>query len=99
MAYVSLPAVPGARFGCRTAGPQAGHAVDALARLIKGRPPEPASLRYVSRAVSLGRKDAVVQFTHLDTLRKRYVTGRTGAMAKELTAWGGRFGSRTGITG
>jgi len=93
-------AVPGARFGCQTAGPQAGHAVDTLARLIKGRAPEPYPLRYVSRAVSLGRKDAVVQFTHLDdTLRNWYVTGRTGVMAKELATRGGRWGSRMGITG
>ncbi|MCQ4206869.1 NAD(P)/FAD-dependent oxidoreductase [Streptomyces longispororuber] len=95
-----VAAVPGARFGCQSAGPQGKHAADVLARLTAGREPAPYPLRYVSRALSIGRKDAVIQFTHFDdSLRTAYVTGRTGTLIKELACRGGKFGARTGITG
>ncbi|MGW1024947.1 NAD(P)/FAD-dependent oxidoreductase [Streptomyces sp. NPDC002577] len=91
-------AVPGARFGCQTAGAQAGAAADALAGLIQGRKPEPYSLRYVARCVSLGRKDAVAQFTHRDdALRDSYVKGRTAVVAKGITVSGAKYGSRKAI--
>ncbi|MEV7542878.1 FAD-dependent oxidoreductase [Streptomyces sp. NPDC089915] len=90
-------AVPGARFACALAGPQAAHAADALARLAEGRTPGPYSPRYVGRAVTLGRKQAVGQFTHPDdTLRRGYVTGRTAVLLKELASRGGKFAARTG---
>ncbi|MDX3537548.1 FAD-dependent oxidoreductase [Streptomyces sp. MB09-01] len=90
-------AVPGARFACALATPQAAHAVDTLARLSEGRQPEPYSLRYLARAVTLGRKDAVGQFTRADdSLRRAYVTGRTAAVIKELASRGGKYGARTG---
>ncbi|WP_037871312.1 NAD(P)/FAD-dependent oxidoreductase [Streptomyces sp. SPB074] len=93
-------AVPGARFGCQTAGPQAAHAVDVLARLVAGREPKPYPLRYVGRCVSLGRADAVMQFTHLDdSLRTARLGGRTGARAKELIVRAAAFGSRKGFSG
>ncbi|MFF3841434.1 NAD(P)/FAD-dependent oxidoreductase [Streptomyces sp. NPDC001930] len=90
-------AVPGARFACALATPQAAHAADTLARLIEGRKPEPYALRYVARAVTLGRNNAVGQFTRPDdTLRRAYVTGRTAVVIKELASRGGRYGARTG---
>ncbi|MEJ8643321.1 FAD-dependent oxidoreductase [Streptomyces sp. MS1.HAVA.3] len=90
-------AVPGARFACALATPQATHAADTLARLIEGRKPEPYSLRYVARAVTLGRKNAVGQFTRPDdTLRRACVTGRTAVVIKELASRGGKYGARTG---
>ncbi|MFD7262661.1 FAD-dependent oxidoreductase [Streptomyces sp. NPDC059874] len=90
-------AVPGARFACALAAPQAAHAVDTLAHLIEGRKPEPYSLRYVARAVTLGRKNAVGQFTRPDdTLRRAYLTGRTAVAIKELASRGGKYGARTG---
>ncbi|MFJ6755034.1 NAD(P)/FAD-dependent oxidoreductase [Streptomyces sp. NPDC091273] len=90
-------AVPGARFACALATPQAAHAADTLARLSEGRPPEPYSLRYVARAVTLGRKDAVGQFTRPDdSLRRACVTGRTAAVVKEMASRGGKYGARTG---
>ncbi|KUJ68536.1 hypothetical protein ACZ90_18295 [Streptomyces albus subsp. albus] len=90
-------AVPGARFACALAGPQAAHAVDTLTRRLRGRKPEPYSPRYIARAVSLGRKRAVGQLTRPDdTLRRIYVTGRTGAVIKELASRGGKYGARTG---
>ncbi|MFG3510008.1 NAD(P)/FAD-dependent oxidoreductase [Streptomyces sp. NPDC047821] len=90
-------AVPGARFACALAAPQAAHAVNTLARLIAGREPTPYAVRYVARAVTLGRKNAVGQFTRPDdTLRRAYVTGRTAVVIKELASRGGKFGARTG---
>ncbi|GAA0273948.1 hypothetical protein GCM10010302_09470 [Streptomyces polychromogenes] len=90
-------AVPGARFACALAAPQAAHAADALARLIEGRRPEPYSPRYVARAVTLGRKNAVGQFTRPDdSLRRACVTGRTAVVLKELASRGGKYGARTG---
>ncbi|HEY9390950.1 MAG TPA: FAD-dependent oxidoreductase [Mycobacteriales bacterium] len=91
-------AVPGSRFACQTAVPQAAHAVNTLARLIEGRKPKPYSLHYRARCVSLGRKEAVGQFTRPDdTLRRIYVTGRTAAVVKEMASRGARYGARTGI--
>ncbi|MFG2986007.1 NAD(P)/FAD-dependent oxidoreductase [Streptomyces sp. NPDC048258] len=93
-------AVPGARFACALAAPQAAHAANTLARLIEGRRPEPYSLRYVARAVTLGRKDAVGQFTRLDdSLRRTCFTGRTAAVVKELASRGGKYAARTGTGG
>ncbi|MFJ4701767.1 NAD(P)/FAD-dependent oxidoreductase [Streptomyces sp. NPDC088768] len=100
LAVGDCAAVPGARFGCQTAGPQAAHAVDVLARLVAGREPKPYPLRYVGRCVSLGRADAVMQFTHLDdSLRTAHLEGRTGARAKELIVRAAAFGSRKGFSG
>ncbi|WP_431036058.1 NAD(P)/FAD-dependent oxidoreductase [Streptomyces sp. P6-2-1] len=93
-------AVPGTRFGCQTAGPQAAHAVDVLARLLADREPEPYPLRYVGRCVSLGRRDAVMQFTRRDdSLRDAHLGGRTGARVKEFIVRSAAFGSRKGISG
>lgn len=90
-------AVPGARPACQTATPQAAHAANALARLAKGRTPKPHSMRYVARAVSLGRKDAVVQFTRRDdSLRRAYAAGPVAVVLKELGSRGAKWGARTG---
>ncbi|RSS46645.1 dehydrogenase [Streptomyces sp. WAC07061] len=93
-------AVPGARFACALATPQAAHAADTLVRLIGGREPEPFALRYVARAVTLGRKGAVAQFTRRDdTLRRACLTGRAAVVLKELGSRGGKYGARTGVGG
>ncbi|MFG1952055.1 NAD(P)/FAD-dependent oxidoreductase [Micromonospora sp. NPDC048830] len=90
-------AVPGARFACQSAEPQAAHAADTLVRLVEGREPEPYSLRYLAVCVSVGRRDAVVQFARRDdTLRRAYLGGRTAAVLKEVACRGARFGARTG---
>lgn len=90
-------AVPGTRFACQSAGPQGAQAVNNLALLLKGRAPQPYAVRYVARAVTLGRRDAVAQFTHRDdTLRRGYLTGRTAARIKEMGSRGAKYGARTG---
>ncbi|GAB3262072.1 NAD(P)/FAD-dependent oxidoreductase [Arthrobacter pigmenti] len=90
-------AAPGARPACQTATPQAAHAANALARLAKGHTPKPHSTRYVAKAVSLGRKDAVVQFTRRDdTLRRAYTAGPVAVVLKELGSRGAKWGARIG---
>ncbi|MFJ8162450.1 NAD(P)/FAD-dependent oxidoreductase [Streptomyces sp. NPDC096136] len=90
-------AVPGARFACALAAPQAAHAADALALLIEGRRPGPYAPRYVARAVTLGRKNAVGQFTRPDdSLRRAHFTGRSAAALKELASRAGKYAARTG---
>ncbi|MGV9758683.1 NAD(P)/FAD-dependent oxidoreductase [Streptomyces tricolor] len=91
-------AVPGARFGCQTAAPQAGAAVEALARFAEGRAPEPYALHYVARCVSLGGRDAVAQFTHRDdTLRDRYLKGRAAVLFKKIVFVGTKVGTRKAV--
>ncbi|GIH22566.1 dehydrogenase [Acrocarpospora phusangensis] len=91
-------AVPGARMACQSAEPQAAHAADNLARLVEGHKPRPFTPRYLALGVSLGRKDAVAQFTHLDdTLRRAYIAGRTAAVVKEGACRGATFGARAAI--
>jgi hypothetical protein len=52
---------------------------------------------YVALGVSLGRNDAVGQFTHRDdTPRRTYVAGRTGVVVKELATRSARYGAGTG---
>ncbi|MET9450328.1 NAD(P)/FAD-dependent oxidoreductase [Streptomyces cinerochromogenes] len=90
--------VPGARFGCQTAAPQAGAAVEVLARLAEGRAPEPYALHYVARCVSLGRKDAVAQFTQRDdTLRDRHIKGRAAVLFKKIVYVGTKYGTRKAV--
>ncbi|WP_228834971.1 hypothetical protein [Nocardia abscessus] len=70
-------------FACYTALPQAIHAADNFARLRKNREPEPHTFPYWNRGISLGRRDAITQFTHTDdTVRRAYLAGR-GAVALE----------------
>lgn len=90
-------AVPGARLACQTAMPQGAHAANTLARLVRGRKPRPYSMGYLGLGVSLGRKDAVAQFTRRDdTPRRAYIAGRTAAVLKEGASRGAKFGAGTG---
>jgi NADH dehydrogenase FAD-containing subunit len=89
--------VPGSRFACYTAEPQGIHAANTLARLVEGHQPKPFSLGYLAFNVSLGRKDAVGQFTRRDdTPRRVYLAGRAGAVVKEAGSRSALFGARTG---
>ncbi|MFH9398531.1 FAD-dependent oxidoreductase [Streptomyces sp. NPDC017638] len=90
--------VVGARFGCQTAAPQARAAADALARLAGGREPEPYELRYAARCVSLGRKDAVAQFTHPDdSLKDGHLKGFTAVAFKRMVFTGTRYLTRKAV--
>ncbi|WP_433622892.1 NAD(P)/FAD-dependent oxidoreductase [Nocardia sp. CA-120079] len=92
-------AVPGARFACYTALPQAIHAADNFARLLAGRKPKPHSFPYFSRGLSLGRKDAIAQFTHTDdTVRRTYFAGRTAVALKEMATHSAFSSARAGVS-
>jgi NADH dehydrogenase FAD-containing subunit len=89
-------AVPGSRAACATAMPQGAHAADTLARMIQGRKPEPYSMGYAGQALSLGRRDGLLQASRRnDTVRRLYVAGRTAAVSKERICRYARFGART----
>ncbi|MFD0360291.1 FAD-dependent oxidoreductase [Nocardia sp. GCM10030253] len=92
-------AVPGARFACYTALPQAIHAADNFARLLKGRKPKPHSFPYWNRGLSLGRKDAVTQFTHADdSVRRAYLAGRSAVALKEMGTHSAFSTARAGVS-
>ncbi|TQM32185.1 NAD(P)/FAD-dependent oxidoreductase [Nocardia bhagyanarayanae] len=90
-------AVPGARFACYTALPQAIHAADNFARLVRGRKPKPHSFPYWARGVCLGRKDAVTQLTHADdTVREAFFGGRAAVVLKEMASSSAFSSARAG---
>lgn len=89
-------AVPNARFACATATPQGAHAATTLARLIAGREPKQFSMGYTGQALSLGRRDGLVQASRRDdTPRRLYVSGRLAAFGKEAINRYAKYGSRT----
>lgn len=89
-------AVPGARLSCATATPQGAHAADTLARINDGRSPKRYSMGYNGQAVSLGRKDGLLQMSRRDdTPRRLRLSGRSAAFAKERISRYAKYGSRT----
>ncbi|MER7463686.1 FAD-dependent oxidoreductase [Streptomyces sp. NPDC097981] len=69
---------------CQSGIPTAVYTADAIALRLAGREPGPFRFGYVHQPVSLGRRDAVVQFTHGDdTPRRWYLTGRAAVAYKE----------------
>ncbi|GLX95146.1 FAD-dependent oxidoreductase [Herbidospora sp. NBRC 101105] len=91
-------AVPGARMSCQASEPQGATAALNVARTIQGRELTPHVVRFVAVCVSLGRADAVAQFTHFDdSPRRAYLAGRTGAVLKEQVTRGTVFGAKAGI--
>ncbi|UCM90449.1 NAD(P)/FAD-dependent oxidoreductase [Streptomyces marincola] len=89
-------AVPGSRASCATAMPQGAHAADTLARAVGGRRPTAFSMSYAGQALSLGRRDGVIQLSHRDdTVRRRHLAGRAAAGIKERVCRFTLFGART----
>ncbi|WP_342213116.1 NAD(P)/FAD-dependent oxidoreductase [Nocardia wallacei] len=69
---------------CQSGIPTAAYAADAIARRLRGKKVRPFRFGYFHQPVSLGRRDAVIQFTHADDTPKRwYLTGRTAVFYKE----------------
>ena len=77
------------RFGtlhgtCQSGMPTGVHAAASIARELDGKQPRPFRFGYYHRPVSLGRGDAVVQFTRPDdSPRRAYLTGRAAVWYKE----------------
>lgn len=72
---------------CQSGVPSAVYVADAIARGLRGKAVEPFRFGYLHQPVSIGRRDAVVQFTRADdTPRRWYLTGRSAAVYKELVS-------------
>ncbi|MFD7284679.1 NAD(P)/FAD-dependent oxidoreductase [Streptomyces sp. NPDC059863] len=69
---------------CQGGMPTGVHAAVSICRVLKGKPPKPFRFGYYHTPVSLGRHDAVAQFTRPDdSPRRLYLTGGMAARYKE----------------
>ncbi|MEV5837732.1 FAD-dependent oxidoreductase [Nocardia sp. NPDC052112] len=69
---------------CQSGLPTAAYTADTIARQLKGKTVKPFRFGYFHQPVSLGRKDAVIQFTKADDTPGRfYLTGRAAVLYKE----------------
>lgn len=69
---------------CQSGMPTAAHTADEIARALRGEEPEPFRFGYFHQSLSLGRRDAVTQFTQADgTPRRACFTGRAAAVYKD----------------
>jgi NADH dehydrogenase len=72
---------------CQGGMPTAVHAAASIVRELRGRAPRPFRFGYVHAPVSLGRGDAVIQFTHPDdSPKKLHLTGRRAVWYKETVS-------------
>ncbi|GGN69480.1 NAD(P)/FAD-dependent oxidoreductase [Nocardia rhizosphaerihabitans] len=94
---VALGADP-LRMSCQAAIPSGIHAAETVLRLRAGLSPKPLRRRYIGQAVSLGRKNALVQFTDFTDrpLPQLVLTHGGAALLKEqicrATVRGGQLG-------
>lgn len=71
--------------GCVSAMPMGAHAGENIRRIVRGDTPAPFAFGLVARCISLGRRDALTQFTDKDgNPRAKIWTGRRAIIAKEL---------------
>ncbi|WP_267461863.1 NAD(P)/FAD-dependent oxidoreductase [Streptomyces solaniscabiei] len=69
---------------CQGGMPTGVHAALSIDRVLRGKKPKPFRFGYYHTPVSLGRADAVVQFTRPDDSPRRFcLTGRTAVRYKE----------------
>ncbi|OBG20748.1 pyridine nucleotide-disulfide oxidoreductase [Mycolicibacterium celeriflavum] len=72
---------------CQSGIPTAVHAAASIARDLKGKSPKRFRFGYVHQPVSLGRHDAVIQFTRADDAPGRfYLAGPVAAAYKETVS-------------
>ncbi|MEV6104892.1 FAD-dependent oxidoreductase [Streptomyces sp. NPDC051940] len=72
---------------CQSGIPTGAYTADTIARVLRGRRAKPFRYGYFHQPVSLGRRDAVIQFTHADdTPRRTRLTGRAAVMYKEMVS-------------
>lgn len=73
------------RMACATAMPMAARAADNVAAVLQQEKLQPFHMRYYFQCISLGRGDALIQRVHADdTPMESVITGKTGALFKEL---------------
>lgn len=83
-AAMRMPGGQELRMACATGLPVAQQAVRAIMARRSGRPVKPFRFRYVQQCISLGRRDALVQFVNrFDQPVERVLTGRIAALYKE----------------
>ncbi|MFE6157529.1 NAD(P)/FAD-dependent oxidoreductase [Streptomyces sp. NPDC056486] len=69
---------------CQSGLPAAAYTADSLAGRLRGKSVKPFRFGYFHQPVSLGRRDAVIQFTHADdTPRRWFLSGRAAVAYKE----------------
>ncbi len=72
---------------CQSGIPTAAYAADSIARRLRGKDMRPFRFGYIHQPVSLGRADAVIQFTKRDDSPSRwYLTGRAAVLYKEFVS-------------
>ncbi|WP_433666577.1 NAD(P)/FAD-dependent oxidoreductase [Nocardia sp. CA-136227] len=72
---------------CQSGIPTGAYTADAVARRLRGKTVKPFRFGYVHQPVSLGRRDAVIQFTNADdTPRRWYLKGRAAVAYKEMVS-------------
>ncbi|MFG2293476.1 NAD(P)/FAD-dependent oxidoreductase [Streptomyces sp. NPDC048603] len=72
---------------CQSGLPTAQYTADTIARLLRGKSVKPFRFGYFHQPVSLGRRDAVIQFTRADfTPVGMRLTGRGAVWYKELVS-------------
>ncbi|MEV6212359.1 FAD-dependent oxidoreductase [Kitasatospora sp. NPDC051914] len=88
---------------CQSGLPTAQYTADTIAKLVRGKAVKPFRFGYYHQPVSLGRRDAVIQFTRADdTPRRQCLTGRGAVVYKELVSASPlmtyRFSKRMNVT-
>ncbi|NUT38038.1 MAG: FAD-dependent oxidoreductase [Hamadaea sp.] len=72
---------------CQSGIPSAAHAAANVARELAGKRLKPFRFGYIHQPVSLGRRDAVIQFTFADDSPRRwFLTGRAAIAYKEAVS-------------
>ncbi|MEW1615270.1 MULTISPECIES: FAD-dependent oxidoreductase [unclassified Streptomyces] len=81
------------RMSCASGVPTAWQAADSIASRLTGTKPTATPLRYFNQCISLGRKEALIQYvTADDRARPAALTGRTAALYKEVVCKGAAWG-------
>lgn len=94
-AVIAGPSDRDLRMACATALPTGTHAAAAIAATLAGKDPRPLDFRYYFQCLSLGRRDAVIQFLNPDdTPAERVLTGRLAAWFKEAIVRGAAWTAR-----
>ncbi|MCP2292334.1 NAD(P)/FAD-dependent oxidoreductase [Nocardia amikacinitolerans] len=72
---------------CQSGMPTAAYTADTIAKELRGKRIRPFRFGYFHQPVSLGRRDAVIQFTNADdTPRRFHLTGRAAVLYKETVS-------------
>ncbi|GLZ79293.1 oxidoreductase [Actinorhabdospora filicis] len=82
--------------GCRVGAFQGPYVADAIVAAMLGKDHAPFTYRYIHQCVSLGRRDAVIQFVHAEdeTPRNAVLRGKVAVWYKELVLNGGLWAHR-----